>query len=78
MPPPIVYLRKEKTVCKHTLSQAAPLAPSQRDVVAYDDPEAKILVGRWPWHWKSKPTRRARAVFLNCYKRPVEWLPDAS
>ena len=35
-----IYLRKERTTEPYTLRQPAPLAPSQRDVVAYLDPEA--------------------------------------
>jgi hypothetical protein len=73
---PPLYLRKERTVCQRALAQPVPLAPSQRDVVAYADP-AGAPVARWPWHYSSKPTRRNKRVTLNCTARPVIWLSDA-
>jgi len=71
-----LYLRKERTTCPHTLAQPAPLAPSQRDVVARTSPDGEP-VARWPWHYSGKPTRRNRRVTLNCAVQPVIWLPDA-
>lgn len=73
-----IYLRKERTTEPHTLRQPAPLAPSQRDVVAYLDPEATKRAGRWPWFYSSKPTRRNKRITLNCVTRPVVWLADAA
>ena len=70
-----IYLRKERTTCPHTLAQPAPLAPSQRDVVAYSSSGEQIA--RWPWPYSNKPTRRNKRVMLNCVSRPVVWLPDA-
>lgn len=72
-----IYLRKERTTEPYTLRQPAPLAPSQRDVVAYLDPEATERAGRWPWLYSSKPTRRNNYITLNCVTRPVVWLADA-
>jgi len=70
-----VYLRKESTSCTLTLAQPAPLVPSQRDVVAYQEPGGRVM-GRWPWHYSNKPTRRNRRVTLNCVTRPIVWLDD--
>lgn len=73
-----MYARKERTICKTTLAQPAPLAPSQRDVVLYHDAAATVPAGRYPWDYTaSKPTRRNRWINHNCARYRLEWLPDA-
>lgn len=47
------------------------------DVQAYADSDCTSPVGRWPWHYRNKPTRRNRRVMLNCYEYKAVWLPDA-
>ena len=74
----ILYARKERTTCPHTLAQPAVLASAQRDVVIYRDAAATIPAGRYPWHYTaSKPTRRNRWINHNCARYRLEWLPDA-
>ncbi len=72
---PPIYLRKERTRCEMTLRQLVPLREAQRDVVAYDAPGGAPVV-RWDWWNSQKPTRRNRAVMLNCARRQAVWLAD--
>lgn len=49
---------------------------AQRDVYVYKDLEGTKAIGRYPWHYKSKPTRRNSTIIFNCVEREVCWLPD--
>lgn len=46
--------------------------PGRWDVVALDVNNKEYA--RWPWYYRSKPTRRNKYTMLNCYRYKIEWV----
>ena len=75
----IVYLRKELTTDSVALKYAPKQAKKWYDVQSYKDSEATQKgMARWPFDYKSKPTRRNKFVTLGCVRHRIVWLADAT
>jgi len=53
-----------------------PVYPSQYDVALFD--RSGKEVGRYPWHYKSKPDRRFKYVMHNCARYNLVWEESSS
>ena len=48
----------------------------KQDIAIYKDQKCKVLVCIYPWHYKSKPDRRNKAIFHNCAKYNLIWIEE--
>jgi len=75
-----IYARKEPTDDPEKDNKAYPLSSAiiakKKDVQLYYDQETTKPAGRYPWHYKSKPTRRNKRISLDYGKHDLVWLPD--
>jgi hypothetical protein len=77
-----VYARKEPTTDSATqdmLKSSPELfnAKTMQDVQVYHDRECTQKYARWPWHYSSKPTKRNKAVTINCFRYRLVWVTPA-
>lgn len=74
----IIYARKEPSTDPAFLDycKASGFVPDKRhfDVVTYRDQAATQRLGRYPWHYKSKPDKRRKHIMHNCQRYPLQWL----
>jgi hypothetical protein len=67
-----VYARKEPTTDVTTLKYD--LKQKHFDVQIYKDEKATVPYARFPWHYKSIPTKRNKTITVNCFKWKLEWI----
>lgn len=67
-----IYLKNVPTNDELRL-QFAEIADKQ-DVAVYKKPNHSEEWVRYPWHFKSKPTKRNKYLTLNCFKYLVKWV----